>query len=219
VQWYFCPAGAKAFPGAHNFPSGNWYKGTGVGDAPIGELEAVPRPWRNGSRPSEAKGLQVCVPAGDFITGLPYLLTPRPSYADGFPSCCNAPPPSGVFLDYNTPTLWPCAVPFGPLHNTVTWRVRAFLTNHPGWTPYIGVSYVLTRDLSQGPPTWTNPGAGGGLGVNARAVCTASPPAYFAWAGPDFPHAVFQPAFSVGAIVSLIDSGGFSVWFDVTAVT
>lgn len=164
VTWYFAAPGALAFPAAHSFGSANWIKGQGLPDGPVGELQAAPRPWRNGNRPVEATG-QVCTfPSGEFVAGAPYLAGPRLEWPDGFPRQCTD-GFSGIYVDLShagSPEFLPsCYTGPNPVYNTIT--VTPF--NCSGaccafWAGQIGVPIVLSRDhpfqLS-----WTGFGTGG----------------------------------------------------------
>ena len=144
VTWYRCPAGAQVFPGAHNFPSLNWYRGSNLPQAPLGELLSAPRPWSNGKTPVEATGTKLCVVPAAFMTGLPYLSTPRDEYPDSYPKCCNLIPTAccGFMPAQMMVTLISETDPLSP------------------WFPYIGVSWVLNWNgiakwffnIAPGPP-------------------------------------------------------------------
>ena len=169
VTWYFCPAGALPLPVAHTFGSINWYGGSGLPDAPIGELQSSPRPWSNGAAPAEATGLVCPIDQSLFLTGAPYLGTSKPTFPDGFPRSCND-AVSGLWFDHiNAGGIATCNNVGISQPNTVTVTVFP-TTTAPHWTPFIGTNYVLTY---AGAPThrWQNLSAGGGEGVWFDIVC------------------------------------------------
>lgn len=180
VDWYFCPPAAKVFPSAHSFGSLNWYRGSGLPDAPLGELQAAPRPWRNGSRPSEAAGLKVCEGVDKFLTGEPYLVTPRAEYPDGFPRCCNA-VDTGVFLDAGAAASgYLCQGNPIPTFQII---VKVVAPTGAPWAPYVGQSYSLLYQPQSFPPLYVNNAAGGGMGIKMHIVCSGLGQGWFLRAG------------------------------------
>lgn len=221
VIWYFCAPGALAFPGAHSFGSANWIKGQGLPDGPIGELQAAPRPWRDGSAPIESTGLRLCatVDPSLFLNGSSYLLTPRPSYPDGYPLCCNY-VPGGLLLEGTA------SITFSPrcgsaqilVPNTITIEILSNPGTCPLWAPFQGQSYVLTR-LGGPALIWSNPGAGGGAGITAEVACVSGP--FIKWT---YTLGGASPASSLGQIAtgfaaSTACSSPDVVSFQVTALT
>lgn len=91
VNWYHCPAGAQQFMAHHSFASLNWSGGSPAGNS-VGEVIGAARPYSKGVNPGTL-GTNYCGSLSDYLGIADFLTTPRPTYPDGIPSCCNAPTP------------------------------------------------------------------------------------------------------------------------------
>jgi hypothetical protein len=173
VTWYFCPAGALPLPVAHSFGSINWYGGSGLPDAPIGELQSSPRPWSNGATPAEATGLVCPVDQSLFLTGAPYLTTPKPTYPDGFPRICND-AVSGLWFDHINAAGVVTCFNVGQSFPFMGFNVKVLPSTNPGspWFPFINQTYALAKVSNY---VWSNPAAGGGLGAAITFQCSGNP--------------------------------------------
>jgi len=203
VTWYFCPPGAQIFPAAHSFGSFNWYKGSGVPDAPVGELQAVPRPWSNGKAPAEATGQTVCAPLSAFLSGLSYLVTPRPQYPDGYPTCCNQ-PAGGLFLEGGGIVSRQCSL--APVATQVVFHPTAPLNPLQPWT----VGEVVQCDLIGGPtPILLNRTAGGGQGFFFEPFCDPFYPGGWSYAAGRLDTYPFAPIYFAYGVNPLVAGSGW----------
>lgn len=91
VRWYFCPPGARLFPGEHSFSSLNWTKQDTLpdeDDGAIGEVIGARRTYGKGKAPAGVTGQSVCGPVDWYREGAPLTAPPLERRADGLAICC-----------------------------------------------------------------------------------------------------------------------------------